>query len=270
MNDPTRVFFCISTILGISFTITTLVLASKISDETKDDPLEEYDKKIKNLNKTENTTLIETIIANDELSKLSKFCQCGEKIMENICTEEQIVSGCYDVSENNKRTLLRYLEENCDTIGENIESKGGLSKAFDLNYGTVYNMAYGIYILLFFLLLYVIYTMLSCCCPKEGEIIFWCALFTYFVSLFLNFIFFIVMISSYYSGDTGKFLDYYDDCLKGKDKLMIIQDTYEKMKNISKYITAFVIINFLHIGLRIIDVVVICKTNQGKKKIIPI
>ena len=73
-------------------------------------------------------------------------------------------------------------------------------------------------------------------------------------------------MSSYYTGDTGEFLDYYDDCLKGKDKLMIIQDTYEKMKNISKYMQAFVIIYFIHIGLRIIDVVIIFNKIKARKK----
>ena len=156
MNDPTRVFFCISTILGISFTITTLVLASKISDETKDDPLEEYDKKIKNFldedddetDKTKDSILEVSVLVSDELSKLSKYCQCGEKILENICTEEQISSGCNDIFENNKSTFLRYLEVNCDSIGIKIVNKGGFSKAFGLNYGAVYRMATGIYIVL--------------------------------------------------------------------------------------------------------------------------
>ena len=185
------VIICIS-ILELIFTITTLVLANYICDETRDDPLEEYDKKIKNLNKTENTILNETTIVSDELSK---FCQCGEKIVDNICTEEQIVSGCYDVTKNNKRTILRYLEENCDTIGENIKNKGGFSKVFDLNYGTVYMMAFGIFILLYILISSVILNILSCCCQDVGGIYCWIAIFTYFLSLVLNLIFLLLAIT---------------------------------------------------------------------------
>ncbi len=36
---------------------------------------------------------------------LEKYCQCGEEILNNICTEEQIISGCYDVSKNGKKNL---------------------------------------------------------------------------------------------------------------------------------------------------------------------
>ncbi len=70
------VIICIS-ILELIFTITTLVLASNIWDETRDDPLEEYDKKIKSLNKTENTILNKTTIVSDELSKLRKILPMG-------------------------------------------------------------------------------------------------------------------------------------------------------------------------------------------------
>ena len=140
-----NIIFCISIFLGIIFTITTLILAEKIRNETKGNPLKELDLYLKNLfddddnstNKSESTILENTIIVSDKLSKLNKFCQCGEKIMDNICTEEQIVSGCYDISKNNKSTILRYLEDDCDTISEDIENKGGFSKVFDLNYSTV-------------------------------------------------------------------------------------------------------------------------------------
>ena len=109
--------------------------------------------------------------------------------MDNICTEEQIVSGCYDVTKNNKRTISRYLEENCDTIGENIKNKDGFSKVFDLNYGTVYMMAFGIFILLYILISSVILNILSCCCQDVGGIYCCIAIFTYFLSLVLNLIF---------------------------------------------------------------------------------
>ena len=83
MAKLSSIFLCISNILGLAFTITSLILANKISDETLDDPLEKLDKRLESLfddddtDKTENTILEDTTIVSDELSKLSKFCQCG-------------------------------------------------------------------------------------------------------------------------------------------------------------------------------------------------
>ena len=162
MAKKSTVILCIINIFGLIFTITTMVLTNKISDETKEDPLEEYDKKIKNFldedddetDKTKDSILEVSVLVSDELSKLSKYCQCGEKILENICTEEQISSGCNDIFENNKSTFLRYLEVNCDSIGIKIVNKGGFSKAFGLNYGAVYRMATGIYIVLIVLAIF--------------------------------------------------------------------------------------------------------------------
>ena len=259
MAKLSSIFLCISNILGLAFTITSLILANKISYETLDDPLEKLDKRLESLfddddtDKTENTILEDTTIVSDELSKLSKFCQCGEKIVDNICTEKQIVSGCYDISKNNKSTILRYLEDDCDTISKDIENKGGFSKVFDLNYGTVHKMASGIFIILFVLLSSVIFSIVFCCCPDIGGVFFIIAIVAYILSLTINFIFFIVMIVKYYTGNTGEFLDFYEDCLKGEDKLMDIQNTYKKMNNLNKYMLAFVIINFIHIGLRVVD-----------------
>ena len=74
------------------------------------------------------------------------------------------------------------------------------------------------------------------------------------------------MIISYYTGDTGKFLDYYDDYLKGEDKLMIIQETYKKMKSISEYMLVFVIIYSIQIGFRIIDMIIIYYQIKARSK----
>ena len=194
MAKLSSIFLCISNILGLAFTITSLILANKISDETLDDPLEKLDKRLESLfggdddtDKIEDTILEDTTIVSDELSKLSKFCQCGEKIVvDNICTEEQIVSGCYDVSKNNKSTILRYLEDNCDTISEDIENKGGFSKVFDLNYSTVHKMAFGIFIILFFLLISVIFSILFFYNPAILGFCVFTAMLANFLSLNVN------------------------------------------------------------------------------------
>ena len=163
MAKTTDIILIIINIFGLALTITTIVLASKISDKTKENPLEKFEKYFENMfdddeddadsDKAENTIIEVTPIVSEDLNKLSKYCQCGENILDNICTEEQIDSGCYDVSKKNKNSPLRYLKENCEQIKENVVDKGGLSKAFDLNYDTVHNMAEGIYIILIILII---------------------------------------------------------------------------------------------------------------------
>ena len=273
MADKTVIILCIISVFGFGLTITTLVLAIKIRDKTKDNPLEEYDKKVENLFddddntiKTENTIVEYTTIVSDKLRKLSKYCQCGEKILDNICTEEQIVSGCYDVSKNKNNFILRYLKENCDTIGEKIINEGGFSQAFDLNYDTVYITALIICITLILPLTCVVYSIIFCCFSEISGICLLIALFGYPLSLLINFISLIIMIVSYYKGKTGEFLDFYEDCLKGEDKPIDLQKTYKKLNNINKYILAFVIINFLHYGFSIAEVFIIFRKYKESKK----
>ena len=63
----------------------------------------------------------------------------------------------------------------------------------------------------------------------------------------LTIVLFIIMIVKYYKGNTGEFLDFYEDCLKGEDKVMNLQKAYKKMNNINKYMTAFVCLFSFHI-----------------------
>ncbi len=270
MGKCSNVILCIINILGIIFTITTIILANKISDDTEENPLEVYDKYLKSMfddddsaNKTENAILGFINIFFDELAKLSKSCQCGEKIFHNICTEEQIISGCFDVSKNNKSTILRYLEENCDKIKEKIINKGGFSKVFDLNYDTVHKMAKGILIVLIILSICVYLVILPLfCCELIIVSLVLLTFCVYALSLIINFVFFIVMIANYYSGETGKFLDFYDDCLEDEEKSMDLQNTYKEMNEISKYMMAFLVINIIHIGLQIVDAIIIIKKQK--------
>lgn len=263
------IMLCLINILGLGLTITTIVLASKISDKTRDNPLEAYEKQLENLfdddstNETKSTILEYTTIVSDKLSKLSKYCQCGEKITDNICTEQQIISGCYDASENNKSINLRYLKEDCEKIEEKIANKGGFSKAFDLNYNIVYKCALGIFIVLLILSLSIYIVIVQICfCEDSVIIFFYCTFFVYLLSLIINFILFIILIASYYKGKAGEFIDFYEDCLKGEDKSISLQKVYKQLNQISKYVMAFAIINFIHIGLHIAEGIIISRERK--------
>ena len=272
MAKKSDVILIIINIVELILTIVTIILAKKIRDKTEENPLKEDEKYIENMfdneddaitDKAENTIIEVTTIVSEDLKKLNKFCQCGESVLDNICTEEQIASGCYDVSKNYKNTPLRYLKENCDQKKENVVDKGGLSKAFDLNYNTVSRMADLIFfcsIVLIISLCLIIFSLFSVIIPCECcEAIGVMALIFYGLSLVVNLICPIIMIIKYYSGDARQFLDFYEDCLKGEDKVMNLKKVYKKMNNINKYMTAFLCIFCFHIGLNIIEVVIIIK-----------
>ena len=272
MAKKSNVILIIINIVELILTIVTIILAKKIRDKTEENPLKEDEKYIENMfdneddaitDKAENTIIEVTTIVSEDLKKLNKFCQCGESVLDNICTEEQIASGCYDVSKNYKNTPLRYLKENCDQKKENVVDKGGLSKAFDLNYNTVSRMADLIFfcsIVLIISLCLIIFSLFSVIIPCECcEAIGVMALIFYCLSLVVNLICPIIMIIKYYSGDARQFLDFYEDCLKGEDKVMNLKKVYKKMNNINKYMTAFVCLFSFHIGLNIIEVVILIK-----------
>ena len=83
MDKKFTIIICIVNIFGLIFTITTLILSDKIMDETRDNPLESYEKELENMfaedddstEKTKDRILEFTTTNFNELRKLSKFCQ---------------------------------------------------------------------------------------------------------------------------------------------------------------------------------------------------
>ena len=108
--------------------------------------------------------------------------------------------------------------------------------------------------------------ILQISCEFGLVVLIFIAFIIYVLAIPTNIILFIIMIVKYYKGKTGEFLDFYEDCLKGEDKLMDIQNTYKKMNNLNKYMLAFVIINFIHIGLRVVDGIITYRLYKARKK----
>ena len=96
---------CIQTInMGIG--IAVIVFTVRVYNGTKENALQLYDQS----NTTpQNSLLYSTPLPNQLENNLGKYCQCGEEILDNICSEEQIISGCYDVSKKNEKDSLRRL-----------------------------------------------------------------------------------------------------------------------------------------------------------------
>ncbi len=246
-------------ILGINIAI--IVLTARIYSWTKNNPLEEYDKDNPNLRNSDLPIISSINIANKIMNELNQ-CQCDEKIYKNKCTEEQIVSGCYDLSENTHKNFLRFLDDNCDEYNKEIDNnKGELHKAFDLGFKKVRKMALGILIIyiaifgsIFILLTGTFGTicfgdcMLACLIPFLPLI-----LLVLVFSGIVNLILFIIMMVNYYKGyTTGEFLEYYRDCLDNDDK-EVFKSIYNKLNKLHSNFTAFVVLNFIAIFLNYIS-----------------
>ena len=126
MASDIRCWLFIFQIINILFAIAAISLVALVYSDTSLNLLEDFEKKYPNItyqNALESSPLFQ--LYNDK----EKYCQCGLEILNNICTEEQIISGCYDISTNNKKALLRYLDQNeCIRINAELNIPKKLSK----------------------------------------------------------------------------------------------------------------------------------------------
>ena len=259
MGKSAAVFKTILQLIEIAISITTIVYVAKIYKGTKENPLEVFDREIE--------SIASNIIDNVAPSKVSKakdkYCQCGEKIINKICSEEQIIEGCYDISKNDENLPLRVLEDStCDEIKNELTNKNGkFSEVFDLNYGTVRKMALGILIVLCLVGFSIFITLITqigiiICGEKAAVIIlpfFICIICICLFAGLTNFILFMIMLVKYYKGrTTGEFLDFYEDCLDDDEKSSLKQ-IYNKLDDINKDMTVFVALNFVQLALSIIE-----------------
>ena len=242
-------------VLGINIAI--IVLIARIYSWTKTNPLEVYDEGNQIIENIEIPNIPPNNIANKIKNELNQ-CQCDEQIFEFKCTEEQIVSGCYDVSENNHKNLLRFLDDNCDDYNKEIEdNKYQLHKAFDLGFKNVRKMALGIliiYCILFGCTIIVLIATLGVICCGECALVILLPFFPVILlsgifSGIVNLVLFIIMMVNYYKGyTTGEFLEYYNDCLDSDGK-EIFKGIYNKLNKLHSNFTAFVVLNFVGIFL---------------------
>ena len=274
-GDGANVCNCLFQVIQLGMSIAVVVLNVKIYKKTGENPLEIYD------TNEFNTTNIEGIADYLErvnyLSTLSSFkhCQCGEKIWNNICTEEQIISGCFDVSKNSDRLLRNLVGFNCKDLDSKIVSQGGYSKVFDLGFNTVHKVALGILILLIANLVSVALSVLL----ALGSICFGenvlrliapfavCIVPVVSLSGLVNFILFIILLVNYYKGTTtGEFLDYWNICLNETER-QYLKDPYDKLHSLHSVMTAFVVLNFIPLGLSFIGFCLGCCNKEKNQEI---
>lgn len=264
---------CLQTInFGVSIAI--IVLTVKIYQFTDKNPniLEKLDTDLKNGRSSTGTGSGLNELVTKNIFELGKYCQCGEEILENICTEEQIISGCYDISKKNEKSLLRNLADNevCN-LKITLENPN-FHEIFDLGFGMVYKMALGILIIYCAVLgvsvLVIIATFGALCCGECAlALLLPCLPVIFIVVIFsgiTNLVLFIIMMVNYYKGNTtGEFLDYYNNCLTNQEIIKnLIKPTFDELDGLDSNFTAFVVLNFIGIFLNWVT----SFFNNGKKE----
>ena len=247
-------------LISLGVAIAVIVFTVRIYNDTKEaNPLNFFDKK---LHPNTNPLSFDGPPQDPVLNDFGKYCQCGEEILNNICSEEQIISGCYDVSKKDEKALIRRLSDlNCDSINKDLETKK-YGEVFKLNYGTVNNMALGILIIYCIILgMLFLSFVLGCgaiCCPEQilGLLMLLSPIF-FILGLVIgvgDLVLHIILMVYYYKGrGTGEFLDYYNDskCMSEERKIMTddVRKAYDKLDHIDSEMTAFVALNFIGIAL---------------------
>ena len=194
--------------------IANLVFIIRIFIDTKEDTfkLEEFNDRYEYFNSD-----------NFQLSSfITKQCKCGQEIVNDFCSEEQILSGCIDYSlteKMNREKFLRFLmeEDKCKHIeNEIMVNNKTLSQIFNTNINYIHKMALGIMVVIslcIFSLLAVLLTkdfpFFKCfeitCAPFAPIII--CTLA---FSGIVNLVLYIILIVKYYKGDTRNFVSFLD------------------------------------------------------------
>ena len=251
MATDVKFWIYVVQIIYILIVAAFIALVSLVYSTTSNNPLEQLDKDYPNLI---NRTLLEENppfqLYNDE----EKYCQCGDKILGNICTEEQIITGCYDTSKYKENALIRNLDDyHCQDLNNKLISTRKFAEVFDIGYGTVHKMALGILICeCVFEAVNIIVSLLSYCSQKTVKA---CnTVFTCIVELagIANFVLVIILLVNFYKGTTtGEFLDFYDYCSESKiyKDNTEFNEAYEILSKAYTYMTAWIILAFSSTGL---------------------
>jgi len=249
--------------LGIS--IASLVYICKIYTLTSNDL---FDTKLEN----PGTYFVSSV---QTFSKMDKQCKCGEEIVNDFCTEEQILSGCVDIYSNqnlDKQKFLRFLLEESQCKSYETQIKAGdkkLNEVFKLNISGIHEMATGLIALVvisFAVLALILF--LSCgamcgtlCCGESAMLILVpcipVMIIVGFGSGITNLVLFIILCVRYYGGDTGAYVEFLECKNVNRAKFN------EKFKDIEQLKSDFTVFMVLHIIYLVLN---FCSSGSSSQK----
>ena len=251
MADSNPLGGCVS-LVYFALSIAILVYTAKVFNYSSDNPFDIQLKPGENWTDFFNETSVSI-----------KQCKCGEEILNDFCNEEQILSGCVDVTETelkNNTQFLRYLKmdnKKCKKYIDQIKSlshEETLSEIFTLKFDTIHNMALGLLILVIIGLGIVVLMLITGCgalCLGECAVL--CLVpFLPVIILFnigagvTNLILFIILSVNYFGGDTSTYIDFLDCNGVKKDKF---NEKFEKVENLKNVFVTFFVLNIIYLVL---------------------
>ena len=249
---------CVSLIF-LAMGIASLVYTVRIYNNSKDDPLK--------------SITIKDVYTMTTVTNLNeKKCKCGEEIVNDFCSEEQLLSGCVDITSNllnNKKEFLRYLKEEltCKDYKQKLDSFSQdtyLSQVFDLKLEPVHKMALGILIVIIInfgiVVLIFIAACGTICCGQCAFAILLpflpCILIAGIFSGVVNLVLFIILCVQYKNGQVDEFVEFLKCSFVNS-----LQD-FESIKTLKASYTPFMVINIIFIVLGCLT----SGTNSKKKE----
>ena len=240
--------------INLGLAIAIVVFTARIYNATKGekDPIQRYEDN----HPYSFSALSPNKASLNDYSQISKYCQCGKEVLNNICTEEQIISGCYDITPNDKKNLLRNLADQtfCNEVIQARNSGHKYSEIFTLNYGTVNKMALGILIIyccILGVIALLIISLICLCVSQEGGL---CCLVTCLPIILIvvigsgiaDLVLFIIMLVNFYKGKTtGDFIEFMNEC-NYSDRISY-SSVVSELETMKGYMTAFVALNSIGI-----------------------
>ena len=146
------------------------------------------------------------------------YCKCGDLLNNGICSEEQIISGCFNLNskKSNILNLLTSSEGNefCKKYEDKMVDAKKVSDIFDIKSDKVNSMALGNLIIFGIILIIDILYLFSFIlnCDDTNDKLGFLLLFVALVSEVINLVLSIIMIVYFYKGDTKDYIKFCEDC----------------------------------------------------------
>ncbi len=245
----------VATLIYIGIGIACIVYSARLVIYSSDDY---KDKKIDDFYFTSTSRII--------IEEESK-CQCGQKIFNEKCTNEQKDKGCYAIyyedenpeDENYFRSLM--LNNECNEyVIKFIGQNKGLNDVFELKINQIHATSIAMLVIIclsFFCLIIYFCAFCGCiCCAcflKDPYQCLFCVPIFFVIGMIVgvgNLAAFITLMVFYFTGDISKYADFLDCSNVNKDKF--IQD-FKNLEDLRSAFITFMVLNIIGIVLNLIS-----------------
>ena len=219
--------------------IAAFVFLIKVFNGTKTDP---FNVKIEPQDKP-------SYFTTETFAMIGKQCKCGDDILNDFCTEEQILSGCKNISPNvlsTQNKFLSYVMEasKCTEYRKNFMEKVNVNQVFDINESTIHNMATGLIVLYVATFCVIILFFLGPICAWVITILLIPIVCIALLGSLVITILFIIMCANFFNGATNDYIDFLECSGVNKSKF---QAKFSGVEDLKSNFIAFMALNIIYV-----------------------